>query len=418
MRHKPRRAVAAAMAIVSAFASTAFAQAPLSLDEALRMSLERQPALEAYTRTARASTEASIAARQLPDLHLSFGVQNLPVTGSEAFSSTADDMTMRTIGIGREQVRRSRRDAAASRILAEGEVTLAEQQLMVLRIQREVMLGWIAVLEAQQKQVILHALIERLEARMNAIEDHVSTGRATPADVVAVRAEIGAARADLAAASGDEGVGRAALARWIGDGADMRLTGGMPICQPPARQQSLARLGDHPMLDVARRQNVVADRAIDLARANSAPDWSWSVMYGQRVGNRSDMVGFGVSIDLPFNRSHLQDRRISEASELAAAARDRTEDTRHELLAGFDRALAQWTAAEARLNATTNETLPALRAAERALEARYAGGGGDLESILVARERTTRTSLEEAEQRATMARISADILYYVGGCAP
>ena len=396
--------------------SPAFAQETLTLEDALRMSLERQPALEAWSRTAQASNEAAAAARQLPDPRLTVGVLNLPITG-DPLSFTSDDMTMRTIGIGREQVRRSRRDAASARLLAEGDVSLAEQQLLARRIQREVLLGWISVQEAWEKQGVLRNLIERLEARMGAMEDHVATGRATPADVVAVRAEIGAARGALGAAESDEQVGRAALARWIGDAADRRLVGGFPICPPPAREQALPAIGNHPMLEVARRQNIVAERGIAVATAGRQPNWSWSVMYGQRVGNRSDMVGVEVSIDLPFNRSRLQDRQVAEASELAAAARDRVEDTRRELLAGLDRALAQWTGAQARLNATTQEILPALRAAEQALEARYAGGGGDLESILMARERTTRTALEEVEQRAGVAKVSADLLFYIGECA-
>lgn len=412
-----RRTVAGLAAIALVLPSPASAQATLTLDDALRISLERQPALEAYTRTAQASSEAAVAARQLPDPRLTVGVQNLPITG-DPLSFTSDDMTMRTIGIGREQVRRSRRDATAARLLAEGDVSLAEQQLLARRIQREVMLGWIAVLEARQKQEVLQSLIARLEARMEVLEDHVSTGRATPADVVAVRAEVASARADLATAQGDEQVGRAALARWIGDAADLRLEGGLPICRPPARADALPMIGRHPMLALAQRQTAVAERGIDVARADRRPNWSWSAMYGQRVGNRSDMIGFEVSIELPLNRSRLQDRRVAEASELAAAARDRVEDTRRDLLSQLDRVLAQWTAAQARLDTTARETLPALRAAEQALEARYAGGGGALDSILVARERTTRTALEEVGQRANLARVSADLLFYVEECAP
>ena len=412
-----RHALASLTVVAMILPSNALAQGTLTLDDALRISLEHQPALDAYARTAQAANEAAVAARQLPDPRLTVGVQNLPITG-DPLSFTSDDMTMRTVGIEREQVRRSRRDAAAARILAEGDVSLAEQQLLVRRIQREVMLGWIAVLEAQQKQTVLRDLIARLEARMETMEDHVSTGRATPADVVAVRAEIGSARSDLASAQGDEQVGRAALARWIGDAADLRLDGGLPICRPPARADALPMIGRHPMLAIAQRQNVAAERGIDVATADRRPNWSWSAMYGQRVGNRSDMISFGVSIELPFNRSRLQDRRIAEASELAAAARDRIEDTRRDLLSQFDRALAQWSAARARLDTTTRETLPALRAAEQALEARYAGGGGDLDSILVARERTTRTALEEAGQRANLARVSADLLFYLEECAP
>lgn len=417
MKPRLRRIVACLVASAMILPATAFAQTRLTLDDALRISLEQQPALDAYSRTAQASNEAAVAARQLPDPRVTVGIQNLPITG-DPLSFTSDDMTMRTIGIGREQVRRSRREAAAARLLAEGDVSLAEQQLLVRRIQREVMLGWIAVLEARQKQEILRTLIARLEARMEAMEALVATGRATPADVVAVRAETASARADLATAGGDEQVGRAALARWIGDAADLRLEGDLPICRPPARADALPMIGRHPMLTVAQRQTLVAERGIDVATADRRPNWSWSAMYGQRVGNRSDMIGFEVSIELPLNRTRLQDRRIAEASELAAAARDRVEDTRRDLLSQLDRVLAQWVAAEARLNTTARETLPALRAAEQALEARYAGGGGDLGSILVARERTTRTALEEVGQRANLARASADLLFYVEECAP
>jgi cobalt-zinc-cadmium efflux system outer membrane protein len=248
-----RRLSAATLILASLLPSFASAQETLTLDEALRISLERQPALEAYTRAARAAEEAAVAARQLPDPRLSLGIQNLPITGDDPLSFTADDMTMRTIGISREQVRRSQREASAARLLAEGEVSLAEQQLLVRRIQREVMLGWTAVTEARQKQAVLQSLIERLDARMRAMEAQVSTGRATPADIVAVRAELAAARAQLATAQGDEGVGRAALARWIGDGADRSLAGGLPICRPGPRDQALTQVQNHPMLAVARR---------------------------------------------------------------------------------------------------------------------------------------------------------------------
>lgn len=412
------RRFTALTALALALTSPAAAQGTLSLDEALELSLERQPALTAYSRTAQAFEEAAVAAEQLPDLRIRAGVQNLPVTGRDAFSLDADFMTMRFIGIGREQVRRARRRAESARLLAQGEVALAEQQLLARRIQREVLLAWTSAILGQRKQAILESLIEKLEARLRTAEANISTGQATSADAIAVRAEIAAARAETEEARGEEASGRAALARWIGDAADQPLTGGLPICRPPDRAQALAFIEQHPQLEISRRRNVVAERAVDVARADRQPNWGWSVMYGNRGGGRSDMLTFEVSIDLPLNRSRLQNRRIAEAGELAAAARDRSEDTRRELLAQFDRAAAQAAAAEARYRTTATQTLPALRAAEQALEARFAGGGGSLESVLAASERTTRTSLQLLEQEAAVARTSADLLFYVEECAP
>src|SRR3546814_16673062 len=99
---------------------------------------------------------------------------------------------MKSIGIMRTQVREAKRDAASARYLAEAAVSLAEQDVLARRIQREVMLGWIEVIEAQQKREVLNFLIEKLEARQSLVEDSILDGTATPADVIDIEAEISA----------------------------------------------------------------------------------------------------------------------------------------------------------------------------------------------------------------------------------
>ena len=412
-----RRLLAASAALPLFLGAAAHAQSPLTLDEALRASLEGQPSLSAYTRTARAFEEAAVAARQNPDFKLMAGIQNLPVTGDDAFSLSADFMTMRFVGLSRDQVRGSKRKAAAASLLAEGQVSLAEQQLLARRIQREVLLSWTTIVHAKHEQEILRGLIEKLQARYRAAEANIPTGHATPADAVAIRAEISAAEAELEGALGSEAAGRASLARWIGNLAQRPVSGGLAVCRPPERPVVDGFLSEHPQVEVARRRNSVAERAIDVARADRKPDWGWSVMYGNRGGGRSDMLTLQLSVDLPLNRSKLQNRRVAEATERAAAARDSLEDTRRELAAQFDGALAQFRAAEARYRTTATQTLPALEAAENALEARFATTGGSLESVLAASERTTRTSLQLAAYRAAVARASADLLFYIEECA-
>lgn len=411
-------AVALAFAVAQPQAIFAQAQANLSLDEALALSVERQPALNAFARTARAAEEAAVAARQLPDPQLTIGIQNLPVTGSEAFDLGADFMTMKSIGIMRTQVREAKRDAASARYVAEAAVSLAEQDVLARRIQREVMLGWIAIIEAQQKREVLGLLVEKLEARQSLVEGGILDGSATPADVIAIEADISAARGEMLAAKDAEAAGRAMLARWIGDAAQRPLsTNQLPICRPSNKQLALAAVAEHPLIEVARRRETVAERSIDIARAERKPDWGWSAMYGQRGGGRSDMVTLQVTIDLPFNKSRLQNRRIAEASELAAAARDRAEDTRREVVSDFEQAWAQWSEANARLTTALSDTLPALEAVERALEARVAGGQPAVTDVQAASERTTRTALDVIEQRAALARASADLSFYAEECA-
>ena len=406
------------LCVALAVATSAFAQTPgaLSLDEALRLSLERQPALTAFDRTARSFEEAAIAARQLPDIELSVGLQNVPVSGDDAFSFDGGMMTMKTIGLARRQVRDSKRTAASARLLAQGAVSAAEQDVLARRIQREVMLGWIMVVESQQKREVLGFLTRKLQARQETIEANILSGGATAAAAIAIQAEIAAARAELLAARDAEAAGRAMLARWIGDAAEQRLAqNSLPICRPAEKQQIAALLDNHPLLEVARRQNRVAESAVSVARADRNPDWGWSVQYGQR-DDFPDLLSVRVSIDLPLNRANRQNRRIAEASELAAAARDRLEDTRRELKADFEQAWAQWSAANARYSTNLTQTLPALEAAENALLARLAGGQPALAEVQAASERTTRTALDVVDQRAALARTSADLSFYLEEC--
>src|SRR3546814_20068665 len=99
-------------------------------------------------------------------------------------------MTMKSIGIMRTQVREAKRDAASARYLAEAAVSLAEQDVLARRIQREVMLGWIEVIEAQQKREVVNFLIEKLEARKSLVEVSILDGTAKTADDIAVETKI------------------------------------------------------------------------------------------------------------------------------------------------------------------------------------------------------------------------------------
>ncbi len=67
------------------------------------------------TRSARAgamsAAEMARASGQLPDPMLTFGIDNLPATGSNRFSTNAEDMTMKRIGISQEWVSAEKRAA-------------------------------------------------------------------------------------------------------------------------------------------------------------------------------------------------------------------------------------------------------------------------------------------------------------------
>ena len=96
----------------------------VSFDETLRLAVERAPSLNARQSQTQAAREEAIRAAALPDPQLTFGLDNWPVTGSQAFDWRAEDMTMKRIGLMQEfpaRAKRQARQAVADRAVEQAE---------------------------------------------------------------------------------------------------------------------------------------------------------------------------------------------------------------------------------------------------------------------------------------------------------
>lgn len=382
----------------------------LGLIEAVRLSTNNQPALGAFESDARASEEAAIAARTLPDPTLAAGVQAFPVTGNTAFSPTRDNFTMYTIGIMREQVRRSRREAEAARLRAEAVVSRVQGTAQERQIQREVMLAWISAVEARAKQRLLDRLISDLRVGHRVMEAGIPTGASSPALALQMQAEISLASAQQADARGQELRARAELARWIGPAAQRPLPDIIPALAPPAVLDQSIDIGGHPKVRVAEAQEQAAERQIDVARRERRPNLTWSLEYAWRP-DYGDFVSAKVSIPLQINQGRLQDRKIAEAASRADAARLRAEDAKRELGGALNASLADYRSAEAQLAILRAEAIPSLEASFQAAEARYGAGQGTLELPLTVVRRYVETTIQSIEEQGKRARAAAELTY-------
>jgi cobalt-zinc-cadmium efflux system outer membrane protein len=391
----------------------AVAEHLLTLREAIALGRGEQPTVAAFEREAVASEQAAVAARTLPDPQVTAGIRDYPVTGNNALRPTADNFTMYTIGVMREQVRRTRREAEAARLRAQAVVSRAEGTVEERDIQRNVMTAWINAVEAAAKQRLLDRIVHDLEAGRQVMEAGIPTGASSPALALQAQAEIALAEAQLADARGAEARARAELARWIGDAAHRPLPDTIPDIAIPSSVQDHQEVGDHPHLRVAEAQEQAALRQVDAARAERRPNLTWSFMYGWRP-EYGDLASVQVTIPLQINRSRLQDRRIEEAAARADAARLRAEGVRRELASAYLAALADYRSAEAQLAVLRDQAIPSLEASFEAAEARYAGGQGSLELPLNIVRRYVEAHIQSVEQQGRRARAAAEIIYLTG----
>src|SRR5262245_30286637 len=94
-----RRLLAAlAGSTLFALAATAAAQS-LSLEQALHAADAQSPRLTAQRALVRSADHQAARAGELPDPKLRLGIENLPVSGEDAFRYDRDFMTMRSVGL-------------------------------------------------------------------------------------------------------------------------------------------------------------------------------------------------------------------------------------------------------------------------------------------------------------------------------
>ena len=299
------RAAALAAAVLPALAVAA----PLTLTQALDLAIPRSEA----TRSARAgvasASEAARAAGQRPDPTLRAGVDNLPVTGGDRFSTMRDSMTMRRIGIGQEWVsaeKRAARQAAADAMTSRESVSV---QAAAAEVRLQTALAYLDAYFAGEtlKQTTLseHHVHEELEAA----KARLSSSAGSSQDVLAATSARGMAEDESAEVRQQQSAARVALERWVGITADELAA---PVELAGADEQSF--IANHPMVVAAQRDVELARQEAAVAASNRRPNWSWEVSYGQRAGY-ADMVSFGVSIPLAVSPAERQDRET--ASKLA-----------------------------------------------------------------------------------------------------
>lgn len=299
------RAAALAAAMLPALAVAA----PLTLTQALDLAVPRSEA----TRSARAgvasASEAARAAGQRPDPTLRAGVDNLPVTGGDRFSTTRDSATMRRIGIGQEWVSAEKRaarqaaaDAMVSRESASVLATAAEVRLQTALAYLDAYFAGETLKQTTLSEHHVHEELEAAKARLSS-----STGSSQ--EVLAATSARGMAEDESAEVMQQQSAARVALERWVGVPTDELAA---PVELAGADEQAF--IANHPMVLAAQRDVELARQEAAVAASNRRPNWSWEVSYGQRAGY-SDMVSFGVSIPLAVSPAERQDRET--ASKLA-----------------------------------------------------------------------------------------------------
>ncbi len=291
-----------AAALVAALAAGAAHAATLTLESALDLAVQRSEAARAAEAGVAGARQMARAAGQLPDPTLRVGLDNLPVTGPDRFSTARDSMTMKRVGLSQEWLsgdKRAARQAAADAVV-DRESVQARTSLAETRLQTA--LAYVDAFYANASLELSLVMTHHAHEELEASRARLASSGGSSQDVLALSAARGIAEDESADAAQQFGAFRAMLQRWAGIEAD-----GFDAPGPMQLPSESAYVADHPSVARLRSEIDVARQAAAVAASERRANWTWELAYGQRSGY-SDMVSIGVSIPLQVVPAERQDR--------------------------------------------------------------------------------------------------------------
>lgn len=288
--------------------------APLTFETALDLAVKRSESARAARAGVTSASEAARAAGQLPDPTLRAGIDNLPVTGGDRFSTTRDSMTMKRIGISQEWLspeKRAARHAAAEASVAreaiQSEAAVAETRLSTA-------LAYLDAYYAGEALKLTTLMEHHAHEEFQAARARLASSTGSSQEALALTGARGMAEDESAEVRQQQSVAKVALQRWVGT-QDEELA---PVAAVPLPKEQ-AYVAGHPAILSKQLEIEVAKQTAAVAASERKPNWTWEVSYGQRTGY-SDMVSFGVSIPLQVAPSERQDRETAAKLALADKA--------------------------------------------------------------------------------------------------
>lgn len=403
------------LALVVAIVSVnGYAQQALSLDRALQLAQGRSRQLTAQDAAATASREMGIAAGQLPDPTLKFGINNLPIKGPDQFNLTNDFMTMRSVGVMQEITRGDKLKARSGRFNREAEAAEASHAVTLSSLRRDTAMAWLDRYYQERMLEVLRTQRAEVGLQIEAADAAYRGGRGTQADVFAARSMMAQMDDRIRQTEKQIGAAKIKLARWTGNDAAQVLDTPPSLSAVPLDLIGLEdQLEHHPQIALMAKQEEVARADADIARSNKRADWSVELMYSQRGPAYSNMVSVNISVPLQWDQKNRQDRELSAKLAATEQMRAQREESTREHVADTRIWLQEWQSNRERLAHYDSDLIPLSLERTRAAIAAYRGGSGQLTSVLEARRMEIDTRMDRLRLAMETAAVWAQLKYLI-----
>jgi len=390
---------------VSAFAT------PVSLPQALVAAQGYSADLSASRHQINALENRADSAMQLPDPKLKFGIENLPVGGSNDQRFTREGMTMERIGIMQDYVSSSKRERKADTLRAESRQAAANGQSIRAQLQRDTAQAWMELAIGNQTVKQLKALVDESQRQIGVQRGGVSSGSTLPASVLDARLTLISMQDKLTEAERDVQLARTRLSQLTGIDQPEILGAIPPVSELPAEAMQADSISQHPEILQARREAEVAQAKSSESAIAALPDIGVEVYYGRRADNYDDLAGVMVTVDLPLFTASRQDKDHAADQSMAMESNDRLAQLIRTHQAQLTTLLAQYQAANTLWQRQKNDVVPLQQQRGSVIQAQYRAGKSNLNDVLEARRSLLDSQIAQRNAELDVARYWVALRY-------
>jgi outer membrane protein TolC len=396
------RAVALAAALLPAPWAVA---APFSLDQAIELAVQRSQMTRSAHAGALSAAEMARAAGQQADPMLNIGIDNLPVTGSNKFSTGAEDMTMKRIGIVQEWVSAEKRSAreAAAQATAGRESVMEKVAAAEARMQTAM-----AYVEAYYAgQALALTALNEMHAReeLEAGKGRLATAAGSSGEVLGLLSAVGSAEDESGDMRQQQSTAAAGLQRWTGTTADELVEPRLAVVPTPDQFVTA-----HPSVVARQREIEVTRQEVQLTRLNRRPNWTYELSYGQRQG-RPDLMSFVVNIPLTLAPADRQDRETAAKQGLVDKAEAELEEVRRAAAGEYAALASQSARLQERIERFQAGVLTPLKQRTAATLAAYRSNQASLVMLFEARHAEVEAQRKLLTLQRDLAKAQAQLVF-------
>jgi len=395
------------------------AEPMLSLEQAEKLALDLDPASKRFKSQALSMQENAVAAGQLPDPKVRFGLMNFP---TDTFARDQEPMTQLQLGVTQMFPRGDslKIKSQKAKIMATSNEHQAEnRQRMIIK---KVRMKWLELYYWLRAEEVIEENREIFRQMVEVAQFHYSSGRRNQQDVIRAQLELSKLDDRLLDIHTQQDKLKAELGVLIDKPVEwVKLVPDLPeLGLDIDITQMTDNLHLHPNLLAARSIVENSQKDVSLAREAYKPGMMLGVTYGARNGenpagiDRPDFLSVMVTLDVPLFKDKRQDRKLAASQHKLNASQSMFDQQYLDLKQDLEKTHAELKRVQQRWQLYTSSLLPQAKQNSEASLFAYQNDRTDFSTLMRANMSELNTRLKSIRINVNRVKVQARLRYLAG----